>query len=51
VSDNGAYGLKVENLKQGTGRYFDTIILETDSKILPRLRVRVYGNLRPRKSE
>jgi hypothetical protein len=51
LSANGAYELKVENLKQGTGRYFDTIILETDSKIRPRLRVRVYGNLRPRKSE
>ena len=51
LSDNGAYELKVENLKQGTGRYFDTIILETDSKIRPQLSVRVYGNLRPRKKE
>ncbi len=51
LSDNGAYELKVENLKQGTGRYYDTIILKTDSKIRPQLNVRVYGNLRPRKSE
>jgi hypothetical protein len=51
LSGNGAYELKVENLKQDAGRYFDTIILETDSKIRPQLNVRVYGNLRPRKSE
>jgi len=51
LSANGAYELKVENLKQDTGRYFDTIILETDSTIRPQLNVRVYGNLRPRKNE
>ena len=51
LSANGAYKLKVENLKQNTGRYYDTIILETDSKIQPQLSVRVYGYLRPRKKE
>ncbi len=51
LSDNGAYELTVENLKQDTGRYFDTIVLETDSKVRPQLNVQVYGNLRPRKSE
>ena len=50
-SETIAYELKVENLKQDTGRYFDSIILETDSKIKPQLDVRVYGFLRPRKSE
>jgi len=50
-SDNTAYELRVENLKQDTGRYYDNIILETDSKIRPQLNVRVYGYLRPRKSE
>lgn len=50
-SETVAYELKVENLKQDTGRYFDSIILETDSKIKPQLDVRVYGFLRPRKSE
>ena len=50
-SANGAYELKVENLKPDSGRYYDTIFLETDSKIRPKLSVRVYGNLRPRKSE
>ena len=51
LSANGAYELKVENLKQDTGRYYDTIILETDSKIRPQLSIRVYGNLRARKKE
>jgi len=51
LSANGTYELTVENLKQDTGRYFDTIILETDSAIRPQLKVRVYGNLRLRKSE
>ena len=50
-SANGAYELKVENLKPDSGRYYDTIFLETDSKIRPKLSVRVYGNLRPPKSE
>ena len=50
-SANGAYQLKVENLKPDSGRYYDTIFLETDSKIRPQLSLRVYGNLRPRKSE
>ena len=50
-SDNTAYELKIENLKQNAGRYYDSIILETDSKIKPQLNVRVYGHLRPRKTE
>ena len=51
LSDNGAYELKVENLKQSPGRFSDTIILETDSKIRPQISVGVFGNLRPRKKE
>ena len=51
TSANGAYELKVENLKPNPGRYYDTIFLETDSKTRPKISVRVYGNLRPRKSE
>jgi hypothetical protein len=50
-SANGAYQLKVENLKPDSGRFYDTIFLETDSKIRPKLSVRVYGNLRPRKKQ
>ena len=46
-----AYELKVENLSQKSGRYYDTIILKTDSKVRPELNVRVYGYLRERKSE
>ena len=50
-SNGTAYELKVENLSQKSGRYSDTIILETDSKIRPELNVRVYGYLRERKTE
>ena len=50
-SGSQAYELKIENLKQETGRYYDTIILTTDSQIRPELNVRVYGYLRARKSE
>ena len=46
-----AWELRVENLRQKTGRFYDTIILKTDSKIKPELNVRVYGYLRERKSE
>lgn len=46
-----AYELKVENLRQETGRYYDTIVLKTDSKIRPELKVKVYGYLRARKIE
>ncbi len=48
-SDTMAYRLNIENLKKDAGRYYDSIILETDSKIRPQLNVRVYGYLRPRK--
>ena len=48
---NGTYELEVENLKQETGRYVDTIFLDTDSKIRPQLSIRVYGNLRPPKKQ
>ncbi len=50
-SGGQAYELNVENLKKETGRYYDTIILTTDSQIRPELSVRVYGYLRARKSE
>jgi len=51
-SSNGqAYELTVENLQEQTGRYYDTIILKTDSKVRPELKVRVYGYLSTRKSE
>ena len=46
-----AYELTVVNLREKNGRYYDTIILKTDSKVRPELNVRVYGYLRTRKSE
>lgn len=50
-SNGGGYELKVENLKTTTGRYYDAIILKTDSSVQPELDIRVYGYLRPGKGE
>jgi hypothetical protein len=50
-SSGQAWELKVENLRKKTGRFYDTIVLTTDSKVRPQLNVRVYGYLRERKSE
>lgn len=40
-----AYILTVNNLKKEKGRYTDTIILDTDSRIQPQIRIGVYGNI------
>lgn len=47
------YQLTVENTKQDAGRYFDSIILRTDSTIQPELVISLYGNLsaKPKPSE
>jgi len=50
-SNGPAYELKVENISQNSGRYYDTITLKTDSDVRPELNVKVYGYLRERKSE
>ena len=50
-SQTTAYELTVENFKQDVGRYYDSIVLETDSEIRPQLDVKVYGFLRARKTE
>ncbi len=41
----GAYLLTVENLKQETGRYYDTIFLVTDSRVKPKISIQVYGKI------
>ncbi len=47
-SGNKTYELKIENQKAEAGRYDDTIVLKTDSKVKPQLDIRVYGSFRPR---
>ena len=39
------YLLTVENLRKETGRYFDTIILKTDSRQRPEIPISVYGHI------
>jgi hypothetical protein len=41
----GAYLLTVENMKQETGRYYDTIFLVTDSRVKPKISIQVYGKI------
>jgi hypothetical protein len=48
VSDAGErkrYKLTVTNLKREKARYFDTIVLKTDSDVRPELKISVYGNI------
>lgn len=39
------YELDVINQKDAVGRYMDTLVLTTDSKVMPELRIVVYGNI------
>jgi len=45
------YLLTIENLKMEKGRYADMIQLETDSKIQPKIKISVYGNILPKEKE
>jgi len=44
-ADGEGYVLTIENKKPFAGRYADTVILTTDSKIKPTIRVPVYGQI------
>jgi hypothetical protein len=44
-SRNVSYLLTVENLKRTVGRFYDTIYLMTDSRLKPRISIRVYGKI------
>ncbi len=44
-NDNKEYELSIENIKKTEGEYFDAITLETDSKYMPEIPIRVYGNI------
>ena len=43
--EQSGYQLIVENLKKTKGRYSDAIILKTDSKVKPELKIHVYGDI------
>ncbi len=45
AKDNKGYLLTIHNLKQERTRYYDTVIVQTDSKIRPELTISVYGNI------
>jgi len=48
-SKESEYLLTVTNQKNEKSRFFDTIYLETDSKIRPEIKISVYGNIKERK--
>lgn len=39
------YRITVENLKNKRARYFDAVLLKTDSEIRPEIKISVYGNI------
>ena len=43
--DKKAYLLTIRNLKQEKARYYDTIVVKTDSKLRPELTISVYCNI------
>ncbi len=50
-SNKPEYELTVENLKKNKGRYFDMILLKTDSKIRPEIKIPVTGFIIDRKKQ
>ncbi|MBF0376783.1 MAG: hypothetical protein HQK72_04810 [Desulfamplus sp.] len=44
-SGNKEYSITVENLKKDAGFYYDVLILETDSKIQPEIKINVMGRI------
>lgn len=40
------YELAIENTKQDTGPYFDTMYLLTDSTYEPEIKIQVFGNIK-----
>jgi hypothetical protein len=55
VTESGrpVYLVNVENLKADKGRYHDVVLVKTDSRIRPEIKISVFGNLyeRPPKSQ
>ena len=43
--DKQGYLLTVKNVRREKGRYYERIVLKTDSTVKPEIRISVYGNL------
>jgi hypothetical protein len=44
--ESKGYTLVVTNTKPDRGRYGDTVVLETDSTVKPKMEIRIYGDIR-----
>lgn len=40
-----SFDLKVKNIREKPGRYFDEITLKTDSSVQPEIKINVFGNI------
>ena len=40
-----AWKISIRNTADGAGRYYDVITLKTDSTLVPKLKIRVFGNI------
>lgn len=43
--EGSGYLLTIENIKKDKGRYYETVLLKTDSKIRPEIKIGVSGNI------
>lgn len=45
------YVLTVNNISTESGRYFDKIMIETDSAVIPDIKIKVFGNIKSKAKE
>lgn len=46
VSERSEWEIHIKNIRKTSGRYYEAIYLATDFKILPKLTIRVFGNIK-----
>jgi hypothetical protein len=45
TAEGKSYVVRVENTKTSPGKYYDTLLLSTDSQLKPKIPVHVYGTI------
>jgi hypothetical protein len=46
VSEKTVWEVHIKNIRKTPGRYYETIHLTTDFKLMPELTIRVFGNIK-----
>ena len=49
TSEKPVWEIHIKNIRKTPGRYYETIYLATDSRIMPKLTIRVFGNIKHKK--